>query len=50
MKVKFLSPAGGKDFSYSAGEEYDVKDALGKAMVKAGLAERVKSQPDKAGK
>lgn len=39
MKVKFLSPAGGKDVSFSAGEEADVDNALGEALVNAGLAE-----------
>lgn len=44
MKVKFLSAAGGKDMSFSAGQEADVDEALGQALVKGGLAESLEKR------
>ncbi len=39
MKVKMLTAMAGMNFSYRPGQVVDVKDAHGKAWIKAGIAE-----------
>lgn len=47
MKIKILTSCAGSDFSFVAGENADIKNAIAKDLIRAGYAKEVK--PDGKG-